>query len=385
MCSGFNVARARVLQIVESTTAGVKSHVLSLLRHLDRDRFALAVACPQVRTGAYGDTSFLEDVKVCGVPYHIVDLHRAVHPFYDLRATIQLHQVIRRGGFQIVHTHSSKGGLLGRLAARVAGVPGILYTPNGFAFRGQRGWRRWLYLWAERLATPWTDVIICSSEGERVLVLREKIARPRQLTVVENAIDPQQFTAWTGSSDSNTNGPVIGTITRLVAGKGLHTFLRAAALFSKIYGTAQFVVVGDGDLRGELERLTRDLGIMEQVNFLGFRNDVHPVLDGFDVFVLPTEYEAGVPFAVLEAMAMGRPVITTNAQGLERLRGSGAARLVPVGDVEALVRAIQELWHDPTERLRLGQAGRALVEAEYDIADKVRHVEALYEGLLRRS
>jgi len=280
-----------------------------------------------------------------------------------------------------VHTHSSKAGLLGRLTARMAGVPRVLYTPNGFAFRGQRGWRRLLYLWVERLAARWTDVIICSSEGEQALVLREGIASPHQLAVVENAIDPRHFIAWAGQTHKSTSRPVIGTVSRLVEGKGLRTFLRAAAEFGKTCGTAQFIIIGDGELRAELESLAQDLGIAECTKFLGFQPDIRPAVAELDIFVLPTRYEAGVPFAMLEAMAMEKPVITTTAQGLERLQNSSAAKLVSVGDVKGLARAIQDLWNDPKECLRLGQAGRALVEAEYTIADKIRHIEALYDGL----
>ena len=141
----------RVLQVIEATTAGVKRHVLSLVRALDPERFQVTVACPSVRSHAYGDDSFSSELRASGISFVVIPMQRALQPLADARAVRQLGRLLLDGPFDIIHLHSSKAGFLGRVAVATYGISiPVLYTPNAFAFQGKGGWSRCPYAWAER-------------------------------------------------------------------------------------------------------------------------------------------------------------------------------------------------------------------------------------------
>ncbi|RME83076.1 MAG: hypothetical protein D6775_09120, partial [Caldilineae bacterium] len=179
----------RVVEVTEATIAGVKQHVLSLVGGLDRERFDITVACPPVRQRPFGDTSFADEVRSLGVDIAFIEMRRAVHLPRDLAAVYELRRLFLRTGAQLVHAHSTKAGLLARPAARLAGVPVVIYSPHAFAFAGaSNALERVLMIGAERWLARWTDVLICVSEGERDQALRAGVAPPEKLVVVRNGI-----------------------------------------------------------------------------------------------------------------------------------------------------------------------------------------------------
>ncbi len=137
--------RIRVLHVTETTIAGVRRHLISLLRYVDRGQFEMEVASPHDRFGDVQERGFEEEVAALGIPLHRVPMRRDIHPPTDAYALLQLTRLIRQGGYDIVHTHSSKGGILGRVAARLNGVPTV-HTPNGFYFLGPHGRKKQFYL-----------------------------------------------------------------------------------------------------------------------------------------------------------------------------------------------------------------------------------------------
>jgi glycosyltransferase involved in cell wall biosynthesis len=382
--------RIRVLEVIEATTAGAKKHVLSLVKALDRTQFSVAVACPRVRSHAYGDTSFVEELKsLGGISVSLVEMRREIHPLSDTKALATLYRVIKEGQYHIVHAHSSKAGVLGRLAAKWVGTPLILYTPHGFAFRSvQNRLIRWVYIQIERLCSLWTDQIICVSPTEREEALKKRIAPVDKLVVIENGLDlgefipPLNHLVKKQQLGVDEHGPIVGTMGRLSWDKGFGCFLEAAVRVSTAYPDVQFLIVGDGEARKDLELLAIDLGISPQTIFTGFRSDSLEMLAIMDVFVLPSPYEA-MPYTVLEAMASEKPVVAIEGTGAQdAVRQGETGLLVPPRNPEALAAAIIALLRDKARAQAMGLAGREVVESRFTLAQMVCRTEELYTTLL---
>ncbi len=377
----------RILQVVEATTAGVKTHVLSLVRHLDRSRFDLVVACPPVRIPAYGDVSFVSEVQRAGVPVIPVPMRRALHPLRDLAAAWQLAKVLRHETFDVVHLHSSKAGLIGRLAIALSRrrVP-VVYTPNAFAFQGRRGLSRYLYVAAERLLGRWTSALVCVSPGEQGVALAARLVPPARLVLIENGVlprparTPEEIVAARKALALPSDVPVIGSVGRLSAQKGHHYLIEAAPAILARIPQARIVLVGDGELRHALERQAEGLGVADRVLFAGYRPDAAALMPAFDCLAFPSLWE-GLSFVLLEALAAGVPAVVTRIPGMEMLADGETALIVPPRDAGALAAAVVRLLTDRALAARLGEAGRALVVSRYDLAQQVRQLERLYEAL----
>ena len=382
--------RIRVLKVIEATTAGTKKHVLSLVKALDRTQFSVAVACPRVRSHAYGDVSFVEELEsLGGVPVSLVEMRRNIQPISDTRALVALYRVIKEGRYHIIHAHSSKAGVLGRLAGKWVGTPVILYTPHGFAFRsvGSKS-IRWAYIQIERLCGLWTDRIICVSLTEREEALKNRIAPVDKLVVIKNGLDLGEFVLPPNPLlkkqrlGLDLHGLIVGTIGRLSWDKGLRYFLEAAVKVSAVYPDIQFLIVGDGEPRKDLELLATDLGIAPKTIFTGFRTDSSEILTLMDVFVLSSLHEA-LPYTVLEAMASEKPVVAIEGTGAQDAVQQGeTGLLVPPRDPEALAAAVIALLRDKARAQAMGLAGRKVVESRFTLAQMVRRTEELYTTLL---
>jgi len=379
--------RIKVAQIIEATLGGTRRHLNNLVFHLNRGRFEVHVLCATFRDPRFrGD---VERMRAAGLTVHVIPMVRDISPAADLRALGQLWKRLRCERYDIVHTHSAKGGFLGRLAAFLTHAPVVLYTPNAFPFmRRPTGWRARSYALLERLAAHWTTKIIAVSEGEREAGLAAKVGRPEQYVVIENAIDLEAMRTNTQPADLRAelglraDDFVIGTVGRLTAQKG-QTYLLAA--FPEVVAavpTAHLVLVGRGELRADLEAQAQALGLAGRVVFAGEREDVTAFYDAFDLFVLPSLWE-GCPYVLLEAMSRGKATVATRVPGAgDILQKTETGLLVPPGDAPALAAALIELARDASRRQRLGERARALVEERYRIQRLIGEVETLYEGLL---
>jgi glycosyltransferase involved in cell wall biosynthesis len=396
-------SRLRVLHVVEATTAGVGRHVLDLSVHMRRLGIDVWVACPRVRASAQQDVGFVDSLRRAGVSVAIVPMRRSVRPLADVGAYRCLAGVIDRGGYDVVHVHSSKAGVLGRLAAWRAGVPAIVYTPNAFAFVGARNR---LFFAVYRAIERWlgqhaTHAIVCVSGSELALARREAVAPEERLVLIENAIDASIFCPEEGREALARSGgsplprgqappldgldperPLVGFVGRLVVQKGIRYLIEAARLAVERCDDVQFVLVGEGGLDGLARRLIVQYALEQRVILAGYRRDIPQVMAALDVFVLPSLYE-GLPYTLMEAMAAGRAVIATDVMGNRDLvRPEETGLLVPAQDAHALAGAILHLLDCPGERERLGRGAQAAARVRATPAQMTGQVLALYERLL---
>jgi glycosyltransferase involved in cell wall biosynthesis len=335
-------------------------------------------------------------VEATGIRHFAVPMTRRITPLADLRCLWELVQIMRRERFDVVHTHTPKAGLLGQLAARIAGVPIVANTLHGFYFHDDmKPVPRRFYIWMERVAAKCSDTILSQNREDMATAIAERIASPEQLKWLGNGIDVARFDRRSISESSledlrheidiDPNAPVIGFVGRLVEEKGILDLLQAAGPVIQAIPTAQFLIVGPHDeekpdaLRPEV---AERYGVAANCRFVGMRNDMPELYALMDVLVLPS-YREGFPRAPMEASAMGVPALVTDIRGCREAVQHGENGLrFPVGDSDALARALIELLGDETRRAEMGVAGRRMAEERFDEQKVFDRVLSEYERLL---
>jgi glycosyltransferase involved in cell wall biosynthesis len=385
MSAKMSVNPPRVLHIVEATTAGVRRYVTALAVGLRARGVKVAVAAPCQRRENYGDTAFVEDLRRKDVPFYSVPMQRRIGP-WDAAAFVALCRLCREGHFTLVHTHSSKAGFLGRMAARVCNTP-VIHTPNGLYFLEKTGVSRQFYLNLERLAGHLTTVMIAVSGDEKDVLVRNDIVAPARIRVIHNGVDVARIDRAAGLTRAEAKSRlgihpdqcVVGAVGRLVPQKAPLAFVQVARRVTGKAPETQFVWVGSGPLWTEVEAQAKIEGV--PLRLLGHREDVWEVMRAFDVFVLPSLYE-GLPFVLLEALALALPVAVTDVVGIRDVVDDQVSGLVvPANAPAAMADAILSLLRDSQQARRWAAAGRQRVVAEFSLERMLDLHQGLYEEL----
>ncbi|WP_447972458.1 glycosyltransferase family 4 protein [Nitrospira sp. Kam-Ns4a] len=372
--------------------------LLTVLGH-DRTRYEpLVVAGRPGRWSDQGGDAAAEEnyrrLKQAGIRWQVVpSLTRAIHPVKDLQTLWRLTALFRQERPAIVHTHTSKAGVVGRLAAWLAGVPVVVHTPHGHVFYGHFGRAAsQAFLVIERLLARRTTWLIALTEAERDEHLARKVGCPDRFAVIPSGIELDRFRRATAAPRRPPRGValppeaiVVGSVGWLTPVKGHRVLIEAAARLHRAHDRLHLLLVGSGALRGELERLVERLGLRDRVHFLGHRDDVPACLAAMDLFVLPSLNE-GMGRALVEAMAAGRPVIASRVGGVPAIVEDGrTGRLVPPGDPAALAAALDDLLRHPDRARALGEAAARAIGERFGAAAMARAVEQVYEEALKEA
>lgn len=372
----------KVLEVLEATEGGTRRHLLDLLDFLPRDRFAVSVACSTRR-----DPAFFGDIvrlRAGGIPVHAIPMRRSIRPLSDALACARLVRLMRRGRFDVVHTHSSKAGFIGRLAARAAGVPRVIHTPHVFPFQmAVSPVLRFCYLQCERLAARFCDRLVCVCPGQRETALR--LVPPERVAVIENGIgrppdaDPaarERLRRQLGLRDDDLAAAVIGRFTRQ---KGHMDFVQAARIVAARVPAARFLLVGDGPLRGAVERAIASAELQGRFILTGARDDAERLAEAADLVVMPSLWE-GLPYGLLEALRAGRAVVASRVGGMADVIRDGVNGLLVApscpGDLAA---AMLNMLENRERRFIMEQHARETVANRYRLDDMIAAVAALYE------
>lgn len=377
--------RVRVARIVTRLNVGGPAvQALLLTERLDPARYEPLLVAGTA--GPYeGDMLALRGAGVR--PVVVPELVREISPLNDVRALTRLVRILRRFRPQIVHTHMAKAGFVGRIAARIARVPIVIHTFHGHVFRGYFGsTRSRLFLIAERLLARLTTRIVAISPRQRGELLSLGVGQESTIVEVPLGFELAPFLdaprgllrRELGLADDT---PLVGIVARLVAIKGVDVFLDAARLVADERPDAVFVVVGDGELRGELMARAERLGIEARTRFLRWRADIPAILSDLDVVAL-TSHSEGTPVSLIEALAAARAVVATRVGGVEDVIDEECGVLVEHGDVRGVAHAVLDLLADPTRRSLLGSRGRLRVFPRYDASTLLRNIDALYTDLM---
>ena len=308
----------------------------------------------------------------------------------DLLAFINIYRLIRRIRPHIVHTHTSKAGLLGRLASFLARVPIIIHTPHGHVFHSYYGpVMTKVFVFAEKILSFITDKITALTNRERDEHLEEGIASIEKYVVIHSGVMLDRLMnmsvdagAVRGEFGIAQDSNVIGVVGRLVPIKGHKYLVSAAKRIIKEFRNTVFVFVGDGYLSSRLERQAESVGVRKNIIFTGWRKDAVEILDLFDILVLPSLNE-GMGKVLVEGMALGKPIVASSVGGIINLVKNGEnGILVPPGDSDALGEAILQLLKDKNLSEKLGKNGKAMVYPEFDASVMVKQIDDLYESLL---
>ena len=360
-----------VAYLVRPAEGGIKTHLLTLLDGLDKARYEPVVICPP-------NTSLFCEAEDAGYRVIPLNLVGEINPAKDLAAIIQLRRILGHIKPHILHIHSAKAGLVGRIAAALMiHRPAVALTVHSFVFDERVGRKkRVIVSWTERRLCQITDRIIAVSRALRDEIIADMGLDPRHISVIYNGIKFQEF------SKTGHEGFRIGTVSRLAPQKGVEYFIRAAAIVLGKFPSARFTIIGDGPFRTELEKLAVDLGIGESVEFMGFQSDVLSIVADFDLFVLTSTRET-FGLTLVEALSLGVPVVASRVGGIpEIIDGSTTGLLAEPRDQDDIAEKICSLLEDRDFARQLGKNGYEYVKEHFGSDRMVGEVQAVYEDLL---
>jgi len=382
-------AKIKIVRIIARLNVGGPAiHTILLTSGLNDERFSSMLISGVVDISEK-DMSYLAEEK--GVtPVIIPAMGRKINLFRDLAAFFEILRILKRERPDIVHTHTAKAGALGRLAAVVSGVPVRIHTFHGHIFENYFGkLQAGIFLFIERTLALFSTYIIVVSRAQKEDISKVyKIAPERKIMVVPLGLELDRLASinshagkFRGELGVNEECVLIGIIGRLVPVKNHRMFLDVCKRLSdSTSGTdIRYVIIGGGDQRNFLETRAQELGIDKKVIFCGWKEEVADVYADLDIVVL-TSLNEGTPVALIEALAAGKPVVSTDVGGVKDVVEEGInGYLVASGDTEAFAERLKELVADASKRAEFGRSGRLKVVREYSKARLVKDMEELYE------
>ncbi|MFA6130397.1 MAG: glycosyltransferase family 4 protein [Candidatus Omnitrophota bacterium] len=370
--------------ITKLELGGAQKQLLSLVRGLDKERFN-----PYILTAFNGllidAAEEIPGLRLIRCRF----IERPIRPIKDILAFFFICHFIKKNNIDIVHTHSSKAGILGRLAAKASGTRTIIHTVHGWSFHDyQPGIAYYFYLFLEKVCACFSSAIIIVSQWDKMRALQKKVGRQDKFKLIRYAVNQEEFKNNTGASrvrkEFGLTGEdlVVGMTACFKPQKSPLDFIKLANAINKELPNVKFILVGDGILRRKICALIDKLDLGKQIILVGWRNDITSILSCLDVFVLTSLWE-GLPISVLEAMSAGLPVIATDTGGIREVVLDGkTGYLVKPGDIEALRDRLRELLIKPSLRKEFSRLAVSTLEPnEYSLDNMLKKTTQLYSDL----
>ncbi|MCS7247259.1 MAG: glycosyltransferase family 4 protein [Anaerolineales bacterium] len=369
--------------ITRLIVGGAQENTLYTARFLNPQLFDVEVVCgPQ--TGSEG--SLIEEAIRHGVRLSILpELVRELNPIKDLLALMKIFFLLRKNKYAIVHTHSSKAGILGRLAAKLAGTPMILHTVHGWSFHDYMpAWRKHLFIALERITARFTHRLIVVTQKDILKGRAHGIGKPEQYLLIRSAIPLDEFLrplsklAIREELGLPQGAPVIGTVGRLSPQKNPLEWIAIAARVAAQKPDCLFLIVGDGPLRAQVEKRLRELDLDGRVILTGLRRDVPRLLAAMDVFLLTSLWE-GLPRVLPQAMCREIPIVAYASDGVaEIIEHERTGLLCRPGEVELAAYHCLRLLESPELRQRLVHEAKKVATEHFDLRIMINRLEELY-------
>ena len=372
--------KINILHIYQnSKIGGIQQQILSIVRGYDREKFNPTVCCfgPKMELG--------KEIEKAGIDF--VALNRQRYNKFSVGIIFDLYRLMKERNIHVLRTHKYRANFYGRIAGKLAGVPVIIASEHNI-YRGEKE-KRFIRRVTNKLLSMVTDKMVAVSDAIKKDILRYDRVSPSKIMVLHNGVDIERFKPGVNFRDMrkqfaiSKDDVVIGFVGRLVISKGLNYLIEAVALLKNSYNV-KLLIVGDGSLMEELKKIAKDKGLEESVIFTGLRRDITDVLSSIDIFVLSSIKE-GFPNSLLEAMAMGKPVVATAVGGIPEVIGHGTnGLLVQPADIEGLALALKTVIDNPLMAKNMGIAARDFIEKNYSITATVRKWETFYCQVLER-
>jgi glycosyltransferase involved in cell wall biosynthesis len=360
--------------VLEALEGGTSRHLIDVVTHATATDHVVVV--PPHRVGAPTDETALGRLEAAGADIRLLGMHRTPWSPPNLLALKRLRELVRTETLDVVHGHSSIGGLLARVAASGTELPTV-YTPNGIT-QVKAG------IAVERMLRSRTTMFVAVSSSEAELALQLGLAGRRRIVVIPNGIEleapppPMDLRKHFGLSPTT---PLVGTIARLVPQKAPEDFVAACAIVADAVPAAHFVLIGSGELESEVERAVDRAGLRDRFRRIPALPGAAGVLGQLDVFALSSRFEGG-PYSPLEAMRARTAVVLTAVVGSsDTVEPDVSGLVVTPGRPDELGAAIIGLLVDPERRRRMGAAGQARVAARFDVRSMGAALDALYDSL----
>jgi len=380
--------KTKVLHIItQLELGGAQKHVLSVLARLDNERYNKYLA-----TSSGGilleEAQKIPQLNLLLLPF----FRRRIAPAEDLLTILQLIRYIKRNKIEIVHTHSSKAGILGRWAARFAKTQVIIHTVHGWSFHDYLNPAvKIFYILLERITSGFTNRLIAVSQKDIQAGLNNRIGKESKYSLIRYGLDQNEFCdarvdSWYKKEDLGLDNDslVIGMVACFKPQKNPLDFIKAARIILQSQPKARFILVGDGALRPRIEKAIKENDLEKKIFLLGWRNDVNRILPLFDVVVLTSLWE-GLPIVFLEAMACAKPIVAYNVGGVaEIIKERANGFLVKAGEVKALSLKVTRLLKDPSLRQRMGWKGKTFISDKmFSVDFMVQRIEEIYRRTLK--
>jgi len=359
--------------------SGPQQFCFDLAKNLNKNEFKVEVAC---KPGGI----LIEKLKEIGIKVHPINsFRRGISPINDFRTLISLYNLIKKEKYDIVHCHSTKAGILGRIAAKLAGIKKIYFTTHGWGFynREEYGWLENFLVLLEKIAAECSTRIICVSENDKKEGLKRKIAKEDKFLVIKNGVEWEVKGSREEAREKlkvKNDGVVFGMVGRLAYQKNPLMFLKAAKEIIKKYPKTKFILIGGGLLFQECENFIKENKLRKNIFLLGEKSpeETHQLLLGFDVFVLTSKYE-GLPFAIIEAIFAGLPIVATNVGGVsELIKDNKNGFLVNSNSIEELVQKMIYLIENPVKIKEMGEEGQKIAKENFTLDKMIKNYEELY-------
>lgn len=376
--------KIKILEMIDQPfLGGGQINLLSLAESLDKKKFKVSV-CSQAG-GPLG-----EALKTRNIPHFPANLKKIFSP----QTLVNIKTLLRELRIDILHTHGGIAGFYGRWAARQVGTPVIVHTLHGIHYLHYRNiFLKYVYILLERWLSRFTNAVIFVSDADRKKGIRHRLSDQDKMEVIKNGIDFSQFKSLGNHANMKewrektlgeiSSGPLVGTVARLHRQKGISFLLKAVGKIQEVIPDVKIVIVGGGPWQDRLNRLNQELQHSDCVRILGERSDAYDLLALFDVFVLPSLWE-GLPYVLLEAAALGKPVVATDVDGPRELIKNGeTGLLVPSSDPASLAQAVITLLRDREKASKLGANFKRDLSQKYTLSHMVKQTQELYERLYR--
>jgi len=361
---------------------GAQDNTLYTVELLDKEKYDISLCC-NLDGELVERAKKIEAVKLFDIPF----LCRKVSPYRDIRAFLSLYKLFKEEDFTIIHTHSSKAGLLARLAAVLNKTPIVIHTIHGFAFNDfMNMFKKNFFIYVEKLLAKWTDVLITVSNLNKKKIIDLNIAHENKIKNIYSGIDLSLFTNKKNDDfrkelNLQNNHLLLGSVGRLSDQKDPITMIEAFGIISKLFPNAHLALVGDGELKGKILEKIDQLKLDGKVHLTGNKNNPWSVYHSMDLFIMSSIYE-GLGRSITEALSCGVPVVCTDVEGVpEIVRDNITGILVPPKDANKLADGIIRTLNDMETAKKMAEEGRRFVKDNFDVNKMVNDIDSLYNTL----